>query len=356
MDNIAHTLVGAAIGRSIGDSRVPAPAILGAVAANAPDLAEYLPGGGVDWRSPLRITQHRGITHSLAGAAVQAAAFVLVTGLLLQWTRRRDHRPVPWGTILALYAAALGSHLLMDWQGSFGLRPFLPWSNTRYYGDWVGIVDPFFWLVPLVFLCWGQLRRWTWALGAALATGGVAGIVLLASALLDRAVAPWVDVATVAALVTGILGWHRHWFGPGARRTAAAAALAILGIYTAAQAVTEMVLRHRLAAVAHARFGPDATYALFTRPGFPFSWDPVMASADSVAGPGWSAPRHLQLPVVQRALRTPAGAAVWAFDRFVTADVDSTRQPPVVYLRETRRPPVGRRGFGVVALEPPSAP
>ena len=37
MDNIAHTLVGAAIGRTVGDSRIPAPAILGAIAANSPD-------------------------------------------------------------------------------------------------------------------------------------------------------------------------------------------------------------------------------------------------------------------------------------------------------------------------------
>lgn len=351
MDNIAHTLVGAAIGRATGDSRVPAPAILGAIAANSPDLTEFLPGMPRLRGSELRFTAHRGITHSLLGAAIQAAVFVLITGLALLPTYRRENRRVPWGTLIGLYAAALASHLLMDWQGSYGLRPFLPWSNQRYYGDWVAIVDPFFWLVPLVLLAWGQTRRWGVALATAIGVVAIDGFVLTYGA-----VAAWVQVACVALAVVGVVGWHRHWFAPGARRTAAVTALVILGLYTAAQAVTEMTLKPRLGIAARARFGPNATYALFTRPGFPFTWDPVMGSVDSVAGPGWTAPRHLDLPVVQQVLRTPEGQAVSAFERFSTADVDSTRRPAVVYLRETRRPPAGRRGFGIFALESPSTP
>ena len=351
MDNIAHTLVGAAIGRTVGDSRIPAPAILGAIAANSPDISEYVPG---PWqiirRSPLGMTQHRGITHSLLGAAIQAAIFIALTGLA--WHRfRRDDRPVPWGRLTALYTAALASHLLMDWQGSWGLRPFLPWSNQRYYGDWVAIVDPFFWLVPIVLLAWGQTRRWGVALTTAL---GIAAILWLV--LTYDAVATWVRIGCVGLAIAGIVGWHRHWFAPAARRTAAATALVILAAYTAAQALTATVLKHQLAGLARARFGAGATYALFTRPGFPFSWDPVMASADTVAGPGWSAPRHLDVPVVQRAMATPEGAAILAFDRFVTAQVDSARRPPVVYLRETRRAPDGRRGFGIVVSDTPSTP
>jgi membrane-bound metal-dependent hydrolase YbcI (DUF457 family) len=351
MDNIAHTLVGAVIGRSVGDSRIPAPAILGALAANSPDITEYLPGPWqIHRRSPLGMTEHRGLTHSLLGAAIQAAIFVILTGLAIS-ALRRDDRPIPWGKLAALYGAALVSHLLMDWQGSYGLRPFLPWSNQRYYGDWVAIVDPFFWLVPLMLLAWGQTRRWGVALASAL---GVVAILWLV--LTYDSVALWVRIACAGSAVVGVVGWHRHWFGPGARRAAAATALVVLALYTAAQAVTGAVLTHQLAARARARFGPHATYALFTRPGFPFTWDPVMASADTVAGPDWSAPRHLDAPVVRRAMATSQGAAILAFDRFVTADVDSTRTPAVVYLRETRRSPAGRRGFGIVALESPSPP
>ncbi|HYK11292.1 MAG TPA: metal-dependent hydrolase [Gemmatimonadales bacterium] len=351
MDNIAHTLVGAALGRAIGDSRIPAPAILGALAANAPDYTEYLPG-----MPPRSNFNHRGITHSLIGAAIQAAVFIIVTGVVMIPLWRRENRPVPWKTIIGLYTAALASHLLMDWQGSYGLRPFLPWSNQRYYGDWVAIVDPFFWLVPAVFLAWGQVRRWTSALGWGIIVLALVAIVLFASFFFDRAVASWVDVATIAIPVVGVIGWHKHWFAPGARRAGAATALVVLGLYTGAQAVTSFVVRHDLGVEAQARFGPNATYALVTRPGFPFTWTPVMGSADSVGGPGWSVPRHLDVPVVKRVLSTPRAQAALAFDRFVTADVDSVRQPPVVYLRDTRGPSVGRRGFGIVALEPPSTP
>jgi membrane-bound metal-dependent hydrolase YbcI (DUF457 family) len=351
MDNIAHTLVGAALGRAIGDSRVPSPALLGAIAANAPDLTEFLPGMPRLRGSEVRFAAHRGITHSLIGAAIQTGILVLVTGLALRAARRREPRPVPWGSLIALFGAALASHLLMDWLGSYGLRPFLPWSNQRYYGDWVGIVDPFFWLVPLILMAWGQKRRWPVALTTALCLTPLLWLILT-----YHAVATWVRVASVATTLIGIIGWHKHWFAPGARRAAATTALIILGLYTGAQALTELVLKHRLGVDARARFGPEATYALFTRPGFPFTWTPVMGSADSVGGAGWSVPRHLTQPVVQQVLRTREGAAIMAFDRFVTADVDSTRRPTVVYLRETRGPSTGRRGFDVVALVPPSTP
>jgi len=49
---------------------------------------------------------------------------------------------------------------LHDWQGSYGLRPFLPWNPTWYYADWVAVVDPFFWLLPLIALAWGAERHW----------------------------------------------------------------------------------------------------------------------------------------------------------------------------------------------------
>jgi len=332
MDNLAHTLVGAAIGRVAGDSRVPAPAILGAVAANAPDWTELFTGVRLHRFTALAAAEHRGITHSLAGAAVQVVLFTLLTALALRPTSRRTGTPIPWGTLFLLYAGAVASHLVMDWLGSYGLRPFLPWSTQRYYADWVGIVDPFFWLVPLTFLAWGQVRRWPVALGAAAL---FAAILLLVVEY--PAVAGWLRWSCVACVVPAVVGWHRHWFGPGRRRSAAALALLLLTLYTGAQAVTAGVLKHRLGIAARARFGAGATYALVTRPGFPFTWEPVMADSDSVAGPGWAVPRHLRLPAVREALETPDGRALGGFYRFLAADVDSSGGRDLVYLHNARR-------------------
>src|SRR5258708_17346639 len=158
MDNLGQGVVGGALGRARADGRVPRAALLGAVAANLPDMTELL------YRQPLRgstyLVLHRGFTHSLAGAALEIAASTVLVGLVLAWRARRGHARVPWGALLALFAVAVASHLYMDWQGSYGLRPFLPWSGRWYYADWVAIVDPFFWLVPLIALGRGSERHW----------------------------------------------------------------------------------------------------------------------------------------------------------------------------------------------------
>src|SRR5258708_31504345 len=158
MDNLAHALVGPALARATAGGRVPGAALLGAVAANLPDLTELL------YHQPLRgstyLVLHRGFTHSLAGAALEIAASTLLVGLVLAWRARRGHARVPWGALLALFAVTVASHLYMDWQGSHRARPFLPWSGRWYYADWVAIVDPFFWLVPPLALGRGSERHW----------------------------------------------------------------------------------------------------------------------------------------------------------------------------------------------------
>src|SRR5439155_337534 len=101
MDNIAHTLVGAALGRAVADHRAPAPALLGAFAANVPDIAELFLGLRPGRRSDY-ITLHRGITHSLIGALVEVALLTLAAGTVATWWARRRGPAAPsWRWILA---------------------------------------------------------------------------------------------------------------------------------------------------------------------------------------------------------------------------------------------------------------
>src|SRR5207247_2163149 len=189
MDNLARTLVGAALGRAVADRKVPGAALLGALAGNAPDWTELLvspeavaPRFGPPSPSPSPyLLYHRGITPSLIGPAAEIAALSALVGLALHWqARRTGARPAPWRWIVALIAATVASHLYLDWQGSYGLRPFLPWSSRWYYADWIAIVDPFFWIVPLVALAWGARRHWLPALGYVGALLGVTALVLWA--------------------------------------------------------------------------------------------------------------------------------------------------------------------------------
>src|SRR5947208_13635623 len=78
MDSLAHRLVGAALMPAVADRHVPRAALLGIVAANAPDLSELLiglPGTRADY-----LVLHRGITHSLVAPAVEIVALTLLTG------------------------------------------------------------------------------------------------------------------------------------------------------------------------------------------------------------------------------------------------------------------------------------
>lgn len=347
MDNLAHALVGACLGRAAAGHRVPRAAVLGAVAANAPDWAELFTG--YPWPGAQYLLYHRGITHSIAGALVETAGLTLVVASFSAWWERRRGTTVtsPWW-ILACVALTVASHVFMDWQGSYGLRPFLPWSGRWYYGDFVAIVDPIFWLVPLLALAWGAKRHWLHALAVVAVAAPVAWLLARTAG-----VARWLDLACALLLAAVVIGWVRHWSGVAGRRRIAVQAIAVLAAYTVAQATVSIPVRGKVRAAAAAHFGREAHWAVLTVIGHPFTWDGVYANHDSVIGPGWQAARHLDLEVVRRAMvRSKDAQAIVTFARFLAAEVDSSERPVVVFLRDARyRPrPVRRSGFAGVAV------
>jgi membrane-bound metal-dependent hydrolase YbcI (DUF457 family) len=350
VDNLAHALVGAALGRAVADPKVPRAGLLGAVAANAPDWMELfigLPGDGSDY-----LVLHRGATHSLAGALVQTIGLTLLVGLGARWwVRRRGGVAPPWGWLAVCIGVTVLSHLYMDWQGSYGLRPFLPWNATWHYADWVAIVDPFFWLLPLIALAWGTERHWIPLAAVMVVDGPMTFVVVRAGAA--GVVAPWVLVVYAVLSVVAALGWVRYWFGPVARRRAAVLAVLALALYAAAQGAAARVEKATVRREAQRRFGPGARWAALTRAGSPFTWEPIYASADTVAGGGddWRLPRHLDAPAVRRAVReTRQGRAMAQFARFLAAEVDSSGDELTVYLRDARYARVGRDGWAVVRV------
>jgi len=353
MDNLAHALVGAALGRAVAGRHVARAGLLGVVAANAPDWTELfigLPGSRANY-----LVLHRGITHSLAGALVEIVGLTVLVALGARWWIRRrgggappPPPPPPWEWLAACIGIAVLSHLFMDWQGSYGLRPFLPWNGTWYYGDWVAIVDPFFWLVPLVALAWGAERHWI-PLTATVVLGGTITFFLVRA---SDIVAPWVLVVYAGVCVVAAIGWIRYWFGPVQRQRAAALAVLVLVLYAGAQGVAVQVRKVGIRREAERRFGVGARWAALTNIGRPFTWEPVYASLDTVASDDWRVPRHLRAPLVVRALReTPEGRAMALFARFLAADVDSTSSGTVtVYLRDARYARAARDGWAVLSV------
>ena len=147
MDNLAHTLVGLAIGEAGLKRRTALGTATLIIGANLPDVdaLTYLVGSGTD-----ALAFRRGWTHGVVAMAV--LPFLLV-GLMLAWDRvtvRRRRRgaraPVRAGWLLALAAISILSHPLLDLLNTYGVRLLMPFSNRWFYGDTLFIVDPWLWM------------------------------------------------------------------------------------------------------------------------------------------------------------------------------------------------------------------
>src|SRR5207247_10294141 len=67
---------------------------------------------------------HRGITHTFVGVPLLALGFTAVMYIFSGNF---------WKTYLVALVA-MSTHPLLDYTNTYGLRPFLPWNPTRYYG------------------------------------------------------------------------------------------------------------------------------------------------------------------------------------------------------------------------------
>lgn len=145
MDNLTHTLMGAALGQAGLKQRtgLAMPALM--LAANLPDvdIVCALFGEGLSGR--------RGWTHGPVGLLVLPALLAFALLQFDRWQTRRgtrpaEHLPVRLGQLLLLsYAGAL-SHPLLDWMNSWGIRLLMPFSERWFYGDVLFIADPWIWL------------------------------------------------------------------------------------------------------------------------------------------------------------------------------------------------------------------
>lgn len=144
MDPLTHTLVGTSLAATqLGKkTRLATPALV--IGANLPDVDVLSYFRGEDFALGFR----RGWTHGVLALVVLPA---LLAGLLMLWDRwhgRRhlDRRFSPrW--ILTLSYLACFTHPFLDWLNNYGMRWWMPFRDTWYYGDSVFIMDPWLWLV-----------------------------------------------------------------------------------------------------------------------------------------------------------------------------------------------------------------
>ncbi len=160
MDNLTHSLIGAALGQA-GLKRktgLAMPALI--IAANLPDIdvACFLWLDGLE-----HLAFRRGITHG--PIALLVLPLMLAGGLRWfdRWQARRGTRPegrapVRFGWLLALCYIGCLTHPLFDWFNNYGIRLLEPFSHRWFYGDTLFIIDP--WIIAMLGVgVWLSLRR-----------------------------------------------------------------------------------------------------------------------------------------------------------------------------------------------------
>ena len=155
MDNICHTLVGAALAQTGLKRRTGLGAATLMIGANFPDIDVLsVPFG--------RATEfRRGWTHGVLALVV--LPFVL-TAIMIAWDRYKrrsaqaDRAPVVPRQLLVLSAVSILTHPTLDWMNSYGMRWLMPFNGRWFYGDSLFIIDP--WLLLVLGLgVWLSRRR-----------------------------------------------------------------------------------------------------------------------------------------------------------------------------------------------------
>jgi inner membrane protein len=217
LDNLTHSLVGAAIGKSGAERVTPLATVTLVLAANAPDIDVFSYVHGEYFALSFR----RGITHGWP--ALLILAFV-VTALVLAYDRavrrRRDSdaESARAGPLLALSMIGVLSHPALDWMNTYGMRWGLPFSDAWTYRDALFIIDPWIWLVlgGAIFLVssrsFGDFAAWallsalaslvvlTFAFGIVTKTIWAVGLVAIAVLRFLRGTSPVLDRLPIAAL------------------------------------------------------------------------------------------------------------------------------------------------------------
>ncbi|MEN3974441.1 metal-dependent hydrolase [Emcibacter sp. SYSU 3D8] len=157
MDNLAHTLAGAALGEAGLKKKTGLGMATLMIAANLPDLdvIGLFFGENLAWR--------RGWTHGPIALVLLPPVLVAIMVRFDRWQARRGRRPedrlpVRSGWLLALAYVGILSHPLLDFLNTYGIRCLMPFSDRWFYGDALFIIDLFVW-ASLALGVWFARRR-----------------------------------------------------------------------------------------------------------------------------------------------------------------------------------------------------
>lgn len=155
MDNITHTLIGAATGEllasyrkkknsSVSDRERSLILTASIIGNNFPDLdflyAKIIPG------QLGYLLHHRGHTHTLGGIFLEAPLILLALYLLRKFFKWNELGRSSWVFAFITTFMGLCLHVAADSMNTYGVHPFYPFSNKWVYGDALYILEPILWI------------------------------------------------------------------------------------------------------------------------------------------------------------------------------------------------------------------
>lgn len=135
MDNLCHTLFGAALGEAGLKRATPLAMATLLVGANLPDVDAVT---YVFADAPTSVEFRRGWTH---GALAMGVLPLALAGAMAAWdrfVRRRRHpekTPARFPALLLLAFVSVLSHPCLDFLNTYGVRFLYPFSRRWFYGD-----------------------------------------------------------------------------------------------------------------------------------------------------------------------------------------------------------------------------
>jgi inner membrane protein len=153
MDNLTHTLVGAALAESGLKRRTALASATLMIGANFPDIDVVAVAfeNSVHWR--------RGHTHGFLALAI--LPFVLAW-IMRTWDRRvrlkrnPDAQPADFRQLCILSTVAIATHPTLDYMNTYGMRWLMPFVNKWFYADGLFIIDPWIWIALGTGVYWSR--------------------------------------------------------------------------------------------------------------------------------------------------------------------------------------------------------
>jgi len=346
VENIAHTFVGAALGKAGLSRRAPlaGPALV--VSANIADIDVF---GWLIGQNYLDF--HRGITHALVGAvALSTAAASVFHAVNRMRSRNAPCRP----SFLAMWVVCLiggMTHPGIDFLNDYGIRPWMPFDNTWRYGDLLSIADPWIWIIlgsALCVLSTSRFGKVAWgAFGCLLLT-----VVCLARSLVFGLI--WLSGLGAALALAYLI--RRHGISP------VRVSLAVLGLYMAGLLAARESIAYaaRAAAPGLIQDHVEKIHVLPGRPTASLPWTVVIEAPQRfyIADVGlqdWtrtpptfaSFERNLDNRCFRESLSQEQMAVMSRFARFPSVSVETTGNVCTVWLRDLRYARRNAEGWGV---------